>query len=82
MAIFSMGVYMTTNLKGDLPGYGAVWCHYVRITIILSLSKLADEYRVAYEINCEVKFPVYLPREEVKYFKQCNRGLFYSDMAE
>ena len=47
----------------------------------LSLSKVEEKYRVAYDSTGENKLLVYLPRGEVRYFHQCNRGLFYSDMA-
>ena len=47
--IFSTGGRTTTDLKGDLLGYGTVWFHPVGIANILSLSKVADKYRVSYD---------------------------------
>ena len=37
LAIFSTGGRTTTNLQGDLPGYGTVWFHPGGITNILLL---------------------------------------------
>ena len=42
---------------------------------------MAEKYRVSYNSTSEKKNLVYLPRGEVRSFRQCNRGLFYSDMA-
>ena len=36
---------------------------------------------MSYDSTGENKFLVYLPRGEVRSFTQCERGLFYSDMA-
>ena len=72
---------MTTYLQGDLPGYGKVWFHPGGIANILSLSKVAEKYRVSYDSTRGKKFLVLLPRGKIRYFTQCERGLFYSDMA-
>ena len=81
LAIFSTGVKMTTNLKGDLPGYGMVWFHPGDIVNIISLSKLTEKYRVVYDSTGGKTFLVCLPRVKVIHFKQYDRGMFYSDMA-
>ena len=81
LAIFSTGVKMTTNLKGDLSGYGMVWFHPGDIVNIISLSKLTDKYCVVYDSTGGNEFLVYLPMGKFRHFKQYNRGLFYSDMA-
>ena len=47
LAIFSTGGWTTTNLQGDLPGYGKVWFHPGGIANILSHSNVADKYRVS-----------------------------------
>ena len=36
---------------------------------------------MSYKSTIENKFLVYLPRVEVRSFKQCKRGVFYSDMS-
>ena len=81
LAIFSTGVKMTTNLKGDLPGYGMVWFHPGDIVNIISLSKLTEKYLVVYDSNGGKTFLVCLPRVKVINFKQYDRRMFYSDMA-
>ena len=81
LAIFSTGGRTTTNLQGDLPGYGTVWFHPGGIANILSLSKMADKYRVSYDITGENKFLVHPSGGKIRSFTQCERGLFYSDMA-
>ena len=58
-----------------------MWFHPGGIANILSLSKVAEKYRVSYDSTGENKFIVYLPKGEVRSFTQCERGLFYSDMA-
>ena len=81
LAIFSTGGWTTTNIQGDLPGYLIVWFHPGGISNILSLSKVAEKYRVSHDSTGKNKFLVYLPRGEVRPFTQCKRGLLYSDMA-
>ena len=49
LAIFSTGGQTTTDLQGDLLGYGTVWFHPCGIANILSLSKLVYKYRVSYD---------------------------------
>ena len=75
LEIFSTGGKTTTNLKGYHPGYGTVWSHPGSIANILSLSKVVEKYRVAYNITGENKFLVYLPMGEVRSFKQCDKGM-------
>ena len=77
LAIFSTGGRTTTNLQRDLPGYGTVWFHPGGIDNILSLSKMADKYRVSYDITGENKFLVHLSWGKIRPFTQCERGLFY-----
>ena len=81
LAIFPMGGRTTTDLQGNLPGYGTVWFHPGGIANILSLSKLEDKYRVSYDSTGENKFLVHLPGRKTRSFTQCERGLFYSNMA-
>ena len=48
---------------------------------ILSLSNVAEKHRVAYDSTGEEKPLVFLPRGEVRLFRKCDRGIFYSNMA-
>ena len=50
-------------VKGDLPGYGTVWCHPEGIANILSLARVADKktegskdrlYRITHD-SCTLK---------------------------
>ena len=81
LAIFSTGGRTTTDLQGDLPGYGTVWFHQGRISNILSLSKVEGKYQVSYDSTNEKKFLVYLPKGKIRCFIQCERGLFYFNVA-
>ena len=51
LAIFLTGGKTTTNLVGDLPGYGTMWFHPGVMANIISLSKVADKYWVCYDSN-------------------------------
>ena len=81
LALFSVGGWTTTDLHGDLLGHLTVWFHPWDITNILSLSKVAEKYRVSYVSTGENKFLVYLTNGKIRYFTQCKRSLFYSNMA-
>ena len=81
LEIFTTGGRTITDFQGDLPGYGTVWFHPGGIANILSLSKVAEKYRVSYDSTGENKFLVHLPGRKTRSFTQCERGLFYSNMA-
>ena len=68
LAIFSKGGQTNTSLQGYLPVYGTVWFHLGGIANILSLSKVAEKYRVSYDSTGDNKFLIYLPREEIRSF--------------
>ena len=71
----------STNLIGDLPGYGTVWYHPQGIANILSLTKVAsrDGYRVTFDSNGGNQFLVHKPDGSVRTFKQSPRGLYFMD---
>jgi hypothetical protein len=70
----------TTNLIGELAGYGTVWLHTDGIANILSLSRVKEHgYRVTYDSNGGNKFLVTKPDGSVRTFKQSTRGLYYMD---
>ena len=81
LEILLTGGQTTTNLQGDLPGYGTEWFHLGGIANTLSLSKVVEKHHMSYDSTGENKFLVYLTRGEVRSFSKCKRGLFYSDMA-
>ena len=82
LAILSTGVKKTTNLMGDMSGYGTVWFHPGGIANILQLSKLAVKYRVCYNSTNKNEFLVHLPRGEMHRCQNYPRGLFYSDITD
>ena len=49
---------------------------------ILSLSKVAEKYRVCYNSNDGKKNLVHLPRGVMRRLQQCPRGLYYSDTID
>ena len=74
LAFLSTGGRTTNDLQGDLRGYGRVWFHPGGIAKILSLSKVADKYRVSYDSTGENKFLVHLPRGKL-HILQNARGV-------
>ena len=81
LELFSTGGRTTTDLRGDLPGYGTVWFHPGGIANILSFSKVADKYRVYYNSTGGNKLLVHLPGGKIRSFTKFDRDLFYSNMA-
>ena len=69
----------STNLVGDLPGYGTVWYHPKGIANILSLNKVKAKYRVTYDSTDGNAFVVHKNDGTTRTFKQSARGLFYMD---
>jgi hypothetical protein len=83
MSIHCNAVVATTNLIGDLPGYGTVWYHPKGIANILSLSRVKEHgYRVTYDSDGGNSFSVHKPDGTVRTFKQSDRGLYYMDTDE
>jgi hypothetical protein len=71
----------TTNMIGDLPGYGTVWYHPKGIANILSLSRMTSRgYRVVYDSADGAQFTVYMSDGTTRIFTQSEHGLFYMDM--
>jgi Zinc knuckle len=69
----------TTNMVGDLPGYGTVWYDPNSIANILSLKRVASKYRVQYDSENGGKFIVTKPDGTVFEFQASDNGLFYLD---
>ena len=82
MAIFLRDGNTAANLVGYLPMYEAVWFHPGSIANILSLSKVAEKYRVCYDGTNGNELLVHLSRGEMRYFQQFPRGTLYSDMTD
>ena len=67
----------TTNLIGQLPGYGEVWFHPEGIANILSLYNLTKKFRVTFDSANEDGFVVHKADGHHQYFKPSNDGLYY-----
>jgi hypothetical protein len=72
----------STNLVGDLPGYGTVWYHPKGIANILSLNKVKEKYLVTYNSRDGNAFVVHKDDELSRTFQQSPRGLFYMDTTQ
>ena len=72
----------TTNLAGDLPGYGTVWFYEDRIANILSLSSVKREHEVSFNSEKGNCFKVSRKNKTGKtlFFKQAKSGLYYANM--
>ena len=68
----------STNLIGDLPGYGTVWYHPNGIANILSLTRVKEHgCKVTYDSDNGNCFRVVKPDGSIRVFSQSERGLFY-----
>jgi hypothetical protein len=68
----------TTNMVGDLKGFGEVWYHPHGIANILSMSLVENLYPVTY--SREHGFMVHKADGTVRKFVKSERGLFYMDV--
>ena len=83
MSIHCNAGVATTNLIGDLPGYGTVWYHPSGIANILSLSRVKERgYRVTYDSDGGNSFSVHKPDGTARTFRQSDRGLYYMDTKD
>ena len=75
--ICSHGNTKTAEMKGDLPGYPNPVCYGEEgISNILSLSKVKENFRVAYDSENGNIFTVHTPHGDIE-FQECSKGLFY-----
>jgi hypothetical protein len=73
----------TTNLVGELAGYGTVWYHPSGIANILSLSRMKEHgHRVTYDSHGGNRFIVHKNDGTARVFKESDRGLYYMDTTE
>jgi hypothetical protein len=71
----------STNMVGDLHGYGTVWYHPNGIANILSLKRVKEKYLVTYNSQEGNAFVVHKNDGTKRTFQQSERGLFYMDTA-
>jgi hypothetical protein len=70
----------STNMAGNLPGYGEVWYHPGGIANILSLKRIKNRgYRVTFDSSKANEFHVHKSDGTVRVFKESPCGLYYSD---
>jgi hypothetical protein len=73
----------STNLIGDLQGYGQVWYNPNGIANILSLSRVKQRgFRVTFDSGNTNEFHVHKSNGTKRVFKQSSRGLYYADTAQ
>ena len=71
----------TTNMRGNLSGYGPVWYFPNGIANILSLSHVKEKIRVTYESALDNTFYVHKP-EKIIQFREAGRRLYYFNTAD
>eukprot|EP00978_Attheya_sp_CCMP212_P038649 scaffold193426_cov40-Attheya_sp.AAC.1 len=72
----------STNLVGDLPGYGTVWYHPNGIANILSLSRVKNRgHHVTYDSHNGNEFHVSKGNGMTRVFKESDRGLYFMDVT-
>jgi len=70
----------STNLIGELPGYGTVWLHQGGIANIFSLSRMTKQgYHDTYDSEGGNQFKVIKSDRKFRIFKESDHGLFYLD---
>ena len=74
------GGVLVSNMKGDLPGYGAVWFHEGAITNILSLSNIKKRRKIEYDLTTGDTFIVTGKNGSRIEFKASDFGLYYYDL--
>ena len=84
MTVHSNGGPRTTNMIGDLPGYGTVWFDPAAIANILSLSRVRKKaYTVSYDSNSGDEFVVTNNTTgKVMRFRPTKSGLYYLDTTK
>jgi len=72
----------TTKMRGNLRGYGEVWCCKDGIANILSLSNIKKKHRVTFD-SCEGnQFVVHRSDGTARTFNESKRGLCYLDVVK
>jgi hypothetical protein len=72
----------TTNLIGELPGYGTVWYHRDGIANILSLARVTKKHRVTFDSHNGNSFIIHKPNNTQHTFKESEHGLYYLDTSQ
>jgi hypothetical protein len=74
----------TTNMVGELEGYGTVWYDPNGLANILSFKWIRDKYKVSFEVDDDgqAKFVVIKPGGVCIEFEESPSGLYYCNMAQ
>ena len=75
----SNGGVSTTNLIGDLPGFGIVWLDERAIANVLSLSSVRQRFHVTQDSSEYDGIRLLRPDGEVLEFFESSKGLFHYD---
>jgi hypothetical protein len=79
MRINSHAGVSTTNMQGQLPGYGPVWFDPDGIANIFSMSNVKKRFNVAYNSQNDDAFIVTRPNSKPRRFVCSPTGLYYYD---
>jgi hypothetical protein len=71
----------STDMVGDLPGYGEVWYHPNGIANILSLGRVKEKHRLTFDSADGNQFVVHKNDGTTKSFKESRRGLYFMNTA-
>jgi hypothetical protein len=69
----------STNLIGDLPGYGPVWYHPNGIANIISLARVKDQHRATFDSENRNRFTIHKKGGSTRDFRESKKGLYYID---
>ena len=73
---------ITTNIVGNLKGYGTVWYHKKVITNILSLYRVTEKFHVEFNSRTDNNFLVWRDDGSARHFKPGPRGLYYCGVSQ
>jgi len=71
-----------TNMKGDLEGYGPVWCCKGGIANILSLANIKKKYQFTCDSTTGNEFVVHKGDGTTRHFRESDRGLYFMNIND
>ena len=71
----------TTNMVGNLPGFGIVWYHPYGIANILSMANINKKFLITFDRKNDNEFVVHTHDRCHRRFKESNHGLYYMDLS-
>jgi hypothetical protein len=76
LAIHSNSGVPTTDMEGDVKGYGTVWYDPDGIANILSFNRVVDCFEVDYNKKAD-QFELVRPDKSIRFFKRSPAGLYF-----